>query len=151
MQLTQNVLVTTDFSKASELAIDAAAILAKQNGAKITLVHVWEPRGVLFGGEPGLQPGESIPVELEKTIHERLDGLAKEHLKGIDKVKTALVISPSAAKGIIDYAEKEGVDMIVIATHGRTGLRRMVIGSVAERVVRHAACPVLSLRSKLDE
>ena len=77
--------------------------------------------------------------------------LVEQRLGDLAKVKTALVVSESPAKGIVDYAEKEGVDLIVISTHGRTGLRRMMIGSVAERVVRHAHCPVLTLRSKLQD
>ena len=67
------------------------------------------------------------------------------------ELKTAVVLNANAAVGICDYAAKEEVDLIVLSTHGRTGLSHMLIGSVAERVVRHAPCPVLTLRSHTTE
>jgi len=148
---TSNILVPTDFSKSSILALEAANLLARQNDAKVTLVHVYEPRGVLFGGEPGLEDGHAVNKELEAKIHAELEKVARERFPDVAKIKTALVISESAVKGIVEYAERENVDLIVLATHGRTGLSRMMIGSVAEKVVRHASCPVLTLRSKLDD
>ena len=148
---TSNILVPTDFSKASTLALEAARLLAVQNHAKVTLVHVFEPSGVLFGGEPGLEDGRGIAKELEEKIHAELQKVVRERFADVEKVKTALVIRESAVSGIVEYAEREGVDLIVIATHGRSGLSRMMIGSVAEKVVRHAPCPVLTLRSKIDD
>ena len=146
--LTQNILVPTDFSKASALALGAAAILARQNGAKVTIAHVWEPRGVLLGGPAGTDVGHAMPAELESEIHARLEEIATTQFSEVSSVKTALVLAPSADRGIVDYAKKENVDMIVLSTHGRSGIGRIFIGSVAERVVRHAPCPVLTLRSK---
>lgn len=152
MKLTQNILVPTDFSTASMLAVDAAKILAQQNEAKVTLVHVLDPTPVTFGA-PGLgsltEP--EIEPEVESRIHAELSRLREEKLAGVASVKTALVLSKNAADGIVHYAEKEGADMIVMATHGRSGLAHFLIGSVAENVVRHAECPVLTLRSKLSE
>ena len=148
---TSNILVPTDFSKASLLALEAANLLARQNEAKVTLVHVYEPRGVLFGGEPGLEEGHGIAKELEAKIHAELEKTARERFPDVAKIKTALVISESPVKGILVYAERENADLIVIATHGRSGLSRMLTGSVAEKVVRHASCPVLTLRSKVDD
>ncbi len=145
-KLTQNILVPTDFSKTSEVALDAARILALQNGAKVTVAHVYDTSGVLLGGEGALEEGHGLDQETEARIHRELRKLADAHLEGVPAVKTALIISRNEAEGIVDYAEKEDVDMIVITTHGRTGLKRMMIGSVAERVVRHAPCPVLTLR-----
>jgi universal stress protein A len=148
---TSNILVPTDFSKSSTLALEAANLLARQNDAKVILVHVFEPRGVLFGGEPGLEEGHGIAKDLEEKIHAELERVARERFPDVAKIKTALVISESPVKGILEYAEREDVDLIVLATHGRGGLSRMLIGSVAEKVVRHAPCPVLTLRSKLDD
>lgn len=148
---TSNILVPTDFSKASTLALEAANLLAKQNDAKVTLVHVFEPRGVLFGGEPGMEDGHGVAKDVEAKIHAELEKVARERFPDVSKIKTALVISESAVKGIVEYAERENVDLIVIATHGRSGLSRMLIGSVAEKVVRHASCPVLTLRSRLED
>ncbi len=147
-KLTQNILVPTDFSKASLVAIDAARILALQNDAKVTLAHVYDTGGVLFGGEGALEEGHGLDKETEAKIHRELKKLVEAHLADVPAVKTVVIISRNEAEGIVDYAEKEGVDMIAMATHGRTGLQRMMIGSVAERVVRHAPCPVLTLRIK---
>ncbi len=143
VQLTQNILAPTDFSRSSRLALEAAAILASQNDARVTLVHVHTATRLPF------QTVESIPQETETKIHSELRRWADELFASINEVKTALVISDNAADGIVNYAAKEDVDMIVMSTHGRTGLAKMLIGGVAEQVVRHAKCPVLTLRSKL--
>jgi len=152
MKLTQNILVPTDFSPSSMLAIDAACILARQNEAKITLVHVMDPTPLTVGA-PGLgtMTEPEIEPEVEAKVHAELTRIRDEKLADFEHVKTALVISRNAADGIVHYAVKEGADMIVMATHGRSGLAHFLIGSVAENVVRHAECPVLTLRSKLGE
>ena len=149
--LTQNILVPTDFSPSAMLAIEATKILAEQNDAKVTLVHVHSHSGVLFGGEGALEPGHSIDQDTEAKYHAELKKILSERLPNVTKAKTVVIVSPSPWQGIVDYAKKEGVDMIVMATHGRTGLKQMLIGSVAERVVRHAECPVLTLRSRIEE
>lgn len=149
MKLTQNILVATDFSKAADLALEAARILALQNDARVTVVHVFDPRA-----ETGLAAGASagdavdLEAELRERIHDELRRISAEKLADVPSVKLAVVSSRSAADGICHYAEKEGADMIVLSTHGRTGLSHLLIGSVAEKVVRHAPCPVLTLRSK---
>lgn len=145
--LTQNILVPTDFSEASHIALRAAALLARQNDARVTLVSVYAPSGVLLGGEPGVAEGNTVGKETEGRIHAALKALREEFFGDVAKAKTALVVADSPSAGIVDYAKKEDADMIVIATHGRSGLKRMLIGSVAEKVVRHAPCPVLTLRS----
>jgi len=149
-KLTQNILVPTDFSASSLLAMGAARILASQNDAKITLVHVMDPTPLTIGA-PGLgsMTEAEIEPEVEARVHAELTRVREEKLGDVDSVKTALVISRNAADGIVHYADKEGVDMIVMATHGRSGLTHFLIGSVAENVVRHANCPVLTLRSKI--
>jgi len=147
-RLTQNILVATDFSAASELAIEAAALLARQNSAKVTLVHVVEASP----WAPVEEDSESGRLKVEEPtrqkIHTELNELAASKLEGVPKQKTALVVSKNAADGICHYAEKENVDLIVISTHGRAGLSHLLIGSVAEKVVRHAPCPVLTLRNR---
>ena len=150
MKLTQNILVATDFSHASELAIEAARVLALQNDAKITLVHVFDARppfSVPLSRELGVDEAE-YERQMRERIHEELVKLREAKLSDVPEAKVAIVVSTSAAEGICDYARKEDVDMIVVSTHGRTGLSHLLIGSVAEKVVRHAECPVLTLRSK---
>lgn len=148
MALTQNILVPTDFSKGSELALDAARILAEQNEARVTLAHVLSVEPLAIGQ---LQQDTERNRELEVAVHEHLDTLRDEHFGNVEDVKTVLVRGRHAAIAICELAEEQGIDMIVMATHGRTGLARLLIGSVAEGVTRHAPCPVLLLRSKVKD
>ena len=99
-----------------------------------------------------LERAKQLEVEqdVEKAIHAALTEVVEKHFGDIEKTKTALIISPNAADGICHYAQKEDVDLIVISTHGRTGLAHLLIGSVAENVVRHSPCPVLSVRSPVQ-
>lgn len=153
MRFTQTILVPTDFSEASELAVDAARILALQNDAKVLLVHVFDPvplapiatRNVSGAGQ------QILEADLEASIYEALERLRRERLSDVKDVRTELVLGSNAATTIISHAEKENVDLIAISTHGRTGLAHLLIGSVAERIVRHAPCPVLTLRSKAKD
>lgn len=150
MQLSQTILVPTDFSEASELAIEAARILALQNEATVILVHVFDPvplapiatRNVTAVGQ------QQLEADLESSIHEALDALRREKLAEVKTVRTELLLGSNPANVICDFAKKEDVDLIAVSTHGRTGLSHLLIGSVAERIVRHAICPVLTLRSK---
>lgn len=150
---TQNILVATDFSRASELAVDAARVLALQNGARCTLVHVFDPSSLAARGHEYELHSESMTIEpeVEQRIHDELRRIADARLGDARDVKTSLVLGRNAALGICDYAQKEDVDLIVVSTHGRTGLQHILIGSVAEKVVRHAPCPVLTLRSRVDK
>lgn len=150
--LTQNLLVSTDFSEASMLAVDAAAMLAQAFGAKVTLVHVFDPAPLAPIATSQLSSADQLEAEqrTERTLHAELERLREAKLGTVADVKVALIFGKNAADSICHYAEKEGIDLIAIATHGRTGIARMLIGSVAERVVRHATCPVLTLRSRLE-
>jgi nucleotide-binding universal stress UspA family protein len=152
MSFSQKILVPTDFSPASALALDAAALLATQFGAEISLLYVYDPSLLTpFFAVPGagsiINTVDRTP-EFEATARGDLERLRKERLASIDKVELLVLQHPSAAEGICETATKTGCDLIVLSTHGRTGLSHMLIGSVAERVVRHASCPVLTLRSK---
>jgi len=154
MKLTQNILVCTDFSKAAELALDAAAIVAMQNHAKVTLAHVVD--GHALNALPtGYFDSSSHSVvaesEIEARIHEELKRLRDARFGEVEQAKTVVIVDEDAAHGIVEYAKKEDVDLIVLSTHGRTGLEHVLIGSVAEKVVSTAPCPVLTLRSRTRE
>jgi len=140
----QRILVPVDFSAFSEGLLRYAGALAGCYGAGLDLLHVVEPlpSGGAFSG--------ALPA-LEYT--RIMEGRAREHL--LDLVgktnapapETRLhVESGHAAAGILDFAERTGVDLIVLATQGRSGIERFLIGSVAERVVRTAPCPVLTVK-----
>src|SRR5689334_9142037 len=133
------ILFPTDFSTAGQTALDLATSLARDRGAKLLIAHVEEPPMAYGGGE--LYYGIEMPdrKELEKMLSEVVPtdpAVGYEH---------RLVIG-SPATAIVYLAEKEGVEMIVMPTHGRTGLLRVLMGSVAEEVVRKAKCPVLTLK-----
>lgn len=146
-RLAQTILVATDFSQASVLALEAAAILARQNEAQLVLVHVHVPKASeALVEDPGT--GRLFPDDAtRKRLHAQLEQVAAERLVGLSPT-IAVMASRSAPEGICHEAQHVNADLIVVATHGRTGRERMLIGSVAESVVRMAPCPVLTLRSK---
>ena len=142
----KRILCPTDFSEPSSRAFDVATELALQSGAEVALVHVVS---VL----PALPPDPNylfrVP-EYEQALHadaqRRLQKLADEIGKRGVKAHT-VVGHGDAGSEIVRIGREEGVDLIVIATHGSTGLEHVLFGSVAERVVRLAHCPVLSVRA----
>jgi nucleotide-binding universal stress UspA family protein len=150
MSIAQSILVATDFSPAAREGLKKAAELARDVGAKVTVCHVLDPSPLA----PIATRGDSntqldMEQDVEKAIHQALTDVVNEHFADVEQAKTALIISPNAADGICHYAKKEDTDLIVVSTHGRTGLAHLLIGSVAEKIVRHAPCPVLTVRSPL--
>lgn len=145
----QNILVATDFSTASFLAVDAASLLAQALNARVTLVHVFDPAPFAAAAMP-LQPIDMIgsSAEMVERIQNGLQELRDSRIKATTEADVRIVEHPSAAEGICECARELGSDLIIVATHGRTGLAHLLLGSVAEHVVRNAPCPVLTLRSK---
>jgi universal stress protein A len=143
----QRILCPTDFSGPACTCVRAASELAEHFGAELILVNV-------VPAIPTLPPDPNyvfkIP-EYEKYLHADADEQlrkARAELVGKNvRVRTMVGHGP-AADEIVLIAKKEGVDLIVISTHGSTGLERWVFGSVAEKVVRLAECPVLTVRQK---
>ncbi len=148
MAFATHILVPTDFSDASKLACDAAAVIAARFGAKVTLVHVHDHDALRAPANLGYSPARraELAEEVHAMIEEKLADARDRCFAGCD-VTAELLEDASAAHAICTHAEKIGADLIVISTHGRTGLRHLLIGSVTERVVRHASVPVLTLRS----
>lgn len=148
MAFATHILIPTDFSDASHLAIDAGGVLAAQLGAKVTLVHVHDPDALHPPATIGWSPKQQddLDAEITDAVAKGLDDLRRSRLKTLENVETVILHDPSASQAICKYAEKIGADLIVLATHGRTGLKHLLIGSVAERVVRHSHVPVLTLR-----
>ena len=148
-RLAQIIVAATDFSEASELAVGAAAILAKQNEAALYVVHVHvalDPSKLLADEATGtMMPDDATRM----SLHAELAKVVARVAPTLTNVHMAVATSQSAAAGLVHYAEHVDADLIVVATHGRSGIRRLVVGSVTEEVVRTASCPVLTLRSKL--
>lgn len=142
MSIATHILLTTDFSEASEEAVAKAGELARAGGVKLTVLYVH--------GRPPAAPEALVPAEkvvtsdyLDAEAHKALEELKSSLLAGVEPVTLATAEHASAPLAICDYADKHGIDLIVIGTHGRTGITRLMIGSVAEKVVRHASCAVL--------
>lgn len=141
----RRILVPTDFSKQAEYALGYAVFFAQQYGASLTLLHVMAP---YFGGTEAdvlAVPAAYYGRDLMGILYERLEMIAtKIREQGIDVESVVGLGIPFVE--IVKTARKTEADLIVIATHGRTGLSHAVLGSTAERVVRKAPCPVLSVR-----
>lgn len=144
----KKVLVSTDFSESAAKALPYAASLAKEYGAELHLVHVVEDSlyyaQFVYDGAP-FDP--SVLIEgLVEDRKKKLDAVVKAVASGVS-VSTHLRRGVVASEIIAAAAELD-VDVVVIATHGRTGLSHLIFGSVAERVVRECPCPVLTVRDK---
>ena len=152
MQFAQKIVAPTDFSQASALALDAVVLMAKQFGAEVHLLYVYDPSLLsplyVVPGAAALTAPTQEPREFEDGVIRELKRLREERLQTVPKVELGVKQHSSASEGICEYAGEVGADLIVLSTHGRTGLSHLLIGSVAERVVRHAPCPVLTTRSK---
>jgi universal stress protein A len=144
MSQVTRILVPTDFSAASDLAIDSAIDLACRYRASIRLVHVLED--VYLAGFPDNYVDLSgLRQQQEADAKTRLGWLVRKCAAARLETSTALLTGKAAAV-IIAEALAARADFIVMGTHGRTGLAHMFLGSVAERVIRSASCPVLTVR-----
>lgn len=135
----KKILVPVDFSESSLEAIKKA-IQISEASANVTVVHVMVPLdlvspGVLFGGLTDEKRTEHVEKYAKEEFKKhQIEGVAFETLVGDPGIKIA------------DFAKDKGIDLIVIPSHGYTGITRLALGSVAERVLRHAPCPTLVLR-----
>ena len=145
-RLIRTILVPVDFSDCSLAGLTYAVRFAKEVGARIVVVHVADLGPVMMTTGRG---DYDSPTYIE-AARRRCSDQIKAFLKRVsfDGVPVdASAVAGYCPSAIYEAAAKEGADMIIISTHGRTGLRRAFIGSVAERTVRHAACPVLVVPS----
>jgi nucleotide-binding universal stress UspA family protein len=138
----QTILHPTDFSPRSEQAFEMACSLARDHGAGIILLHVIELPITVQGGV--MTPPAPEPVEDKRE--------AQEKLRRISAAAANLKVEPRLEVGdspsvILNVAKESKCDLIVMGTHGRTGIARFLMGSVAEMVLRKAPCPVLTLKS----
>ena len=142
----KRMLVPTDFSESADVALAYAKALAASLGASLHLLHVFTNRYTPAGYVPevyGRMPTETREGALEDArvrLEERLDADEQMYFRGTRDIVTGL-----AAKQIVKYAADHGVALIVMGTHGRRGIAHLLLGSVAEHVVRTARCPVLTV------
>jgi nucleotide-binding universal stress UspA family protein len=148
----RTILLPTDFSGCANYAVAYAAAIARAARAKIICIYVLEPMvpAVGYTGLADPMPMADISEQLEDSAERELPQVVHcEELQGLDVEE--VITHGDAAAEIVRVASERGVDLIVIASHGRTGLGRMIFGSTAEAVVRHARCPVLVVKPPADE
>jgi nucleotide-binding universal stress UspA family protein len=141
----RQILAPTDFSEFSKQAVESAYALAQTFGAKLLLLHVVEPPTYAVEGFAPASMGTTLLEDLERQASLDLAQVPPETANATLEVMRQVVVGIPYRK-IVEVAAAEKVDLIVMATHGRTGLSHLVMGSVAERVVRTAPCPVLTIR-----
>jgi nucleotide-binding universal stress UspA family protein len=140
MSVFHSILYATDFSSSAVPAYQVACALASQNRCRLVIVHVLEAPVTAFVG------GALIPepASLTREIQLQLERMRPDDPTVVVEPR---LVEGEAAEQIVRLAGERNCDLIVLGTHGRTGLKRLVLGSVAEKVVRTASCPVLTVRA----
>ncbi|HEU4342327.1 MAG TPA: universal stress protein [Candidatus Binatia bacterium] len=149
MKRIRRILYATDYSKASEPALQEAVDLAKQNNAELLVVHVIEPVTPYVAGED--YGGAELYIRLEESTKRDAQTSMRKLMQRLSRLKVkakSLLLKGNAHEQIVKSAKGKKADIIVIGTHGRTGLSKLFLGSVAGRVVSSATCPVLTVRGK---
>jgi len=141
----KNILVPTDFGEAAATALEYARDLARQYGATLHLLYVADDlnRRYAFGATPTLPP--EMQEGIEEDGRKRAEGLLSRADREQLHARVVVCTSVATAATIIDHARSLQVDLIVMGTHGRSAVSHLLMGSVAERVVRTAPCPVLTV------
>jgi nucleotide-binding universal stress UspA family protein len=147
----KRILLPTDFSKYSQNALKYTAALAEKFGAEIHLLHVHQNLGVFFPDAMNVMPPVLPPFDQIKSAYgEALQRIIQEN--HLDKLRVfSEVREGTPFYEIIQFAKEKEIDLIVMGTHGRTGLAHVLLGSVAEKVIRKAPCPVLTVRDPEHE
>ena len=157
MEKIKKILAPTDFSELSKVGVRYALNLAKSTGTEVTVYHVVTPGELMdssieineeFRGyvpHPLRNPLETYQRVLARFLKDHFS----DHIRQVSIREKVQLGVPH--KSIVELAETDGSDLIVISTHGRTGFSHMLVGSVTERVVREAPCPVLSIHPQAKE
>lgn len=149
MSKLQRILVPVDFSETSKRALDYAHFIATRFDAKLDVLHVWRPAE--YAGDQMVMLTRSEPeLTLSTFLRNHADQQLSAFLKGVSHSKQMLE-SGDPAHVIAKVAGEGGYDLIVMGTHGRTGLSHVMMGSVAEKVVRLSPCPVLTWRTPAEK
>lgn len=140
------IVLPIDFSELSMAAVPWAKRMAAVTNGAVHCVYTVEPPQVYSALD--MAPAIPLPTtdELTESAKSQLEAFAAENLAGVDTVCNVLIGKPS--EQIVEYANEVGAEVIVMTTHGYSGLEHVVLGSTTEAVLRHSNCPVLSIRSK---
>lgn len=143
MIVLKDVLVATDFSPPSEAALIYGRALARTFGATLHVLHV--------AGNSFMRPTAADPHAIKSAIFQTLEERLSDEDRTRLRARPVLETSDHPGDAITEYAKSAGIDLIVMGTNGRSGLSHLLVGSVAERVVRNAPCPVLTVRQPEHE
>ena len=146
MKKSAPILYATDFSPASRAALDQACVLARDRRAPLVITHVLlTPSPLVLEGAVFPQALQELETQIRADAVRRLAALAKR-VKKTGLAVTAILLRGVPHQEIVKLARKRGAAMVVVGTHGRTGVSRLIVGSVAGRLVAAATCPVLTVR-----
>ena len=149
MALIRRILVPIDFSSGADAAIETALALAASVGAEVHALHVWQPPPYMVPEMMVTVPGgTSLPFDefMRTRTQKDLDAFVRPHLGTYEVAVQTHVECGIPKEAIPRFAERNAVDLVVMGTHGHTGFMHVLMGSVAEHVVRHQPCPVLTVR-----
>lgn len=158
MEKIKKILAPTDFSELSQVGVRYALNLAKGFGAEVTLYHVVSYEELVHYGETmkedsvgsiTFHPRDSVLEKYQLALHRFLEERFSDLIRSVKILEMVELGTPDL--NIVEQAKKDGADLIVISTHGRSGLSHMLLGSVTEKVVRHAPCPVLSIPPQREQ
>jgi len=141
----KKILVPVDFGESSKQALEVAIDLAKQYGAELTLLHTWEIPVYGYGAMEFSAMDMLTPIQEAAT--QQLDTLVAEVRKRLPEAK-GLLARGVPWREVLTIIEQNKPDLVVMGTHGRRGVGRAILGSVAEKIVRMSPAPVLTVRSK---
>jgi nucleotide-binding universal stress UspA family protein len=142
----KRILVATDFSEAADAALAYGRSLARSSGATLHVLHVTDDVYIRLGGDTYAAVLPELQKDVEKEARERLARLLIDNDPNPLLTVPVVITADATAHAIVDYAARADIDLIIVGTHGRTALTHFLMGSVAERVVRMARCPVLTVR-----
>lgn len=137
----RNVLLPTDFSPASLAALPHAAAIAKRFSSQVYVAHAFLPPS--YPNIPAALAGSVLRHEQQTARHEMDEFLRREEISGLEP--KGIFLMGSTVEALLQVIREKEIDLVVMATHGRTGFRRLALGSVTEAVVRHSPCPVLTV------
>jgi nucleotide-binding universal stress UspA family protein len=141
----KRILCPIDFSDASRAALETAAEVARRYGAKVALFHAYPVPGYTFPDGSFVASSKMLEELSDQAHRHLLEWKAIAEKLGIAQVEVATAIGEPAHE-ILAFAKAQQADLLILGTHGRTGIQHALMGSVAERVVRRSTCPVLTVR-----
>ena len=143
----KSILVATDFGEASDAALAYGREMARAFSARLHVMHVADDVYVRLGGDAYVSVLPDLQKDVEDAARKRLDDLLVDNDPNPVAVKKVVMTSSATAACIVEYANDQHISLVIVGTHGRGAVAHLFVGSVAERVVRTATCPVLTVRA----